>query len=175
MRVSTPWHGRSDDPSDNQSEQQATGGEPADATTEATTRAGSADTTTSETTPTPPNPFAAGGGPPAGGQPYMSPYPPPPPPYGQPVYPPLGGWQMNPPTSGLAIASLVCGIVGFFVAGMTSIPAVICGHLAWPATKSGQASGHGMVITGLILGYLQIVGWIVFWIVIAFAASSVRY
>jgi len=45
-----------------------------------------------------------------------------------------GGVQLSPPTSGLAIASLVCGIMSLFFCfcgGMLlGIPAVICGHMA---------------------------------------------
>ncbi|GAA4807543.1 hypothetical protein GCM10023200_51480 [Actinomycetospora chlora] len=110
-------------------------------------------------TPYPPSPYA--GGPYPGG-----PYPAQPSPYGP-------GYQPSPPASGLAIAALVCGILGFFTAGITSIPAVICGHLAWPDTGSGRYSGHGMTIAGLVLGYLPILGWIVFWLIFAVTVASV--
>jgi hypothetical protein len=106
--------------------------------------------------------------------------------YGQPQYgqqsygqqwgqqPAYGGYAAGPPASGLAIAALVCGILGVFTGGITSIPAVICGHLAWGETKSGRASGHGMAIAGLVLGYLLIIGWVIFWvsIIVAVAASG---
>jgi hypothetical protein len=87
--------------------------------------------------------------------------------YGQPYPGPYA--QSYPPTrpvSGLAVAALVCGIVGFFTAGIASIPAVICGHMAWRETSSGTHSGHGMAIAGLVLGYLQIVGWALFWLIL---------
>jgi hypothetical protein len=77
------------------------------------------------------------------------------------------------PASGLAVASLVCGILGFFTAGLTSIPAVICGHLAWPDTHSGTYSGHGMTVAGLVLGYLAILLWVLFWLVIFIGVASV--
>lgn len=59
---------------------------------------------------------------------------------------------------GLSIASLVCGIIGS-VFSITSIPAVICGHMALhniriDPTKYG---GKGMAIAGIILGYIAIV------------------
>ena len=82
------------------------------------------------------------------------------------------GYQPGPPASGLAIAALVCGILGFFTAGITSIPAVICGHLAWPDTSSGHYAGHGMTIAGLVLGYIPIVGWIVFWLFVAVLGAA---
>ncbi|MHC1560472.1 DUF4190 domain-containing protein [Actinomycetospora sp. C-140] len=118
-------------------------------------------------------------------QPYGAPYeqaygsgPSSPMPYsGSPAAPgPYGayGYQPGPPASGLAIAALVCGILGFFTAGITSIPAVICGHLAWPDTSNGHYTGHGMTIAGLVLGYIPIVGWIVFWLfIVVLGAASV--
>lgn len=64
-----------------------------------------------------------------------------------------------PPTSGLAIASLVCGIMSLMVCyvwALVGIPAVICGHMA--LKQIGKAdyamSGRGMAIAGLVTGYL---------------------
>ncbi len=86
-------------------------------------------------------------------------------------------------TSGLAIASMVCGIVGVmmsccYVSGLFGIPAVICGHMA--LNRIGQSpiplAGRGMAITGLILGYLGIVisaGTIVF-ATIAFSGAALH-
>ncbi len=63
--------------------------------------------------------------------------------------------------SGLAIASMVCGIVGYFTCyfvGILGIPAVICGHMALSRIDSSPfpVAGRGMAIAGLILGYLGI-------------------
>ncbi len=59
-------------------------------------------------------------------------------------------------TSGLAIWSLVLGILAIFSAGLTTIPAVICGHLALGRIKrsAGAQSGGGMAIAGLVTGYV---------------------
>jgi len=64
-------------------------------------------------------------------------------------------------TPGLAIASMVCGIVGIFMcyfAGASGIAAVICGHMALKRISESPVplGGRGMAITGLILGYLGI-------------------
>src|ERR1700691_160788 len=61
----------------------------------------------------------------------------------------------NPPTSGKAIASLVCGIFGFF---LVSIAAVILGHLAHSEIRksAGRLGGAGIATAGLVLGYLGI-------------------
>ncbi len=64
-----------------------------------------------------------------------------------------------PPTSGLAIASLVCGILSLimcYVNAVVAIPAIICGHMAMKRIKEsrGQIAGHGMALAGLICGYI---------------------
>lgn len=59
-------------------------------------------------------------------------------------------------TSGLAIASMVLGILGFLLVGLTALPAVICGHISLSRIKksSGALSVKGMAITGLVAGYI---------------------
>jgi len=65
------------------------------------------------------------------------------------------------PTSGLAIASLICGVVGLmscmFIPG---IAAVICGHMAMRRTHpvTGNQEGRGMAIAGIVTGYLCVAG-----------------
>jgi type II secretory pathway pseudopilin PulG len=58
-------------------------------------------------------------------------------------------------TSGLAITSLVSGILGFVSLGVGSIVAIITGHLALSEIKKsiGAIGGKGMAVAGLILGY----------------------
>jgi hypothetical protein len=75
---------------------------------------------------------------------------PPPGPYGPPMYGPLVR-----PTAGLATASLIFGIVGVFLFCLVipSLVAVLCGHSAIKATRTGQLGGHGQAVAGLILGY----------------------
>ena len=64
----------------------------------------------------------------------------------------------KPKASGLAIASLICGLLGFVTFGLTGIAAVITGHLALSGIKkaNGALAGRGMSITGLVTGYLTI-------------------
>ncbi len=61
-------------------------------------------------------------------------------------------------TNGLAVASLVLGVV--WVYGFTSILAVIFGHVALSQIKKtdGAQPGKGLAIAGLVLGYVGIVG-----------------
>jgi len=69
------------------------------------------------------------------------------------------GYYQAVPTSGLAIASMVCGILGFLTC-VTGIPAVICGHMALSRINAAPFSvaGRGMAIAGLVMGYLCILG-----------------
>jgi hypothetical protein len=78
----------------------------------------------------------------------VTPPPAPPEPVGRPVFVrPAGG------TNGLAIASLVCGLLWMWWIG--SALAVVFGHVALnqiAASETGQ-SGRGIAIAGLALGY----------------------
>ena len=103
--------------------------------------------------------------PPGYGQP---PYGPPttPPGYGQPpsygqLPPPAYGYGASPfgvapastTTNGYAIASLVCGIAGFFLL-LPSVLAVVFGHLAKSQIRQRGEQGEGLATAGLITGYL---------------------
>jgi hypothetical protein len=86
----------------------------------------------------------------------------PPPSYGYPQPPPR-------PSNGLAIASLVCGIVGLLVFGVVLGPlAVIFGSVGLSRANRG-ASGKGMAIAGLVMGSIATVVAIA---LIALAASG---
>lgn len=64
-----------------------------------------------------------------------------------------------PKTPGVAVTSLVLGILSYVCIGpFASIPAVICGHVAMGKIKqaNGMLGGHGMALAGIILGYVNI-------------------
>ena len=82
-------------------------------------------------------------GQPYNGQPYGQPYAP----YQPPVQPAVQ------PAHGLALASLICAILGFVCCGLfTSIPAVIC---AVQARKQGNT--EAITTVGLVMGIVGIV------------------
>ena len=67
-----------------------------------------------------------------------------------------------PPTDGLSIASLVCGILAIVICYLWAafgIPAVICGHMSLKKIKNSPIpiAGKGMAIAGLVTGYIGIV------------------
>lgn len=63
-------------------------------------------------------------------------------------------------TSGQAIASLVCGICAPITGGLSSLPAVVLGHMARSSIRRTGQQGDGLAIAGLILGYLTIAGFV---------------
>jgi hypothetical protein len=81
-------------------------------------------------------------------------------PYAPPGYGGVPGYHPPVANSGLAVASMVCGIAGYATClfWILSIPAVICGHMALNQIRDSSLpmAGRGMAIAGLILGYLGI-------------------
>ncbi len=78
--------------------------------------------------------------------------------------------------SALAIASLTLSCIGIGCGFITTIPGIICGHLAVKRiNKNANINGLGLAKAGLIIGYIFLVLQILFIIFIAvifFSASS---
>ena len=69
-----------------------------------------------------------------------------------------GPYYNQPPTrtSGAAITSFVCGLLGCFI--ITPLLAIIFGFVGISATGNPQVKGRGFAITGLILGFVWLIG-----------------
>lgn len=86
-----------------------------------------------------------------------------------PVPAPMGGAPSLPPSQGMAIASLVCGILALLgccfwpVGGPLALVAIVLGHIAISKVKRqpDRFGGKGMATGGLITGYLGLIGAIV--------------
>lgn len=79
--------------------------------------------------------------------------------------PSISGNLPQPKTSGLAIWSLVLGILSLTCFSILSaIPGVICGHKALSKIKhsGGALAGQGLAIAGLVTGYLGILWAVIF-------------
>lgn len=99
--------------------------------------------------PTAPPPYS-----PPGAYPQSAPgYPPPyaPPGYGYPPYP-----QPSQPTSGWAIAGLVCGIIGCATLGLGSILGIIFSIVGMVKTRENRAGGRGLAIAGLVVSIITL-------------------
>ena len=108
----------------------------------------------------------------------MSQYPPgPPPPPPQQNYPPQGyppapppGQGFPPPgqsygyppqprgSNGAAIASLIMGIL-LCIPVITGLGAIITGFVGSKKANDPRFGGKGMAVTGIILGFLNLIGW----------------
>jgi hypothetical protein len=107
---------------------------------------------------------------------YDTPPPPPPPQYGAP-----GEYSgaAQPKTSGLAIASLVTGILGIFpccTIGILGILGVVFGIMARKNIEqsNGAQKGAGLARAGLICGAVGIALGIIYW-VIAISTGNVNF
>ncbi|KZX19643.1 DUF4190 domain-containing protein [Rathayibacter tanaceti] len=70
-----------------------------------------------------------------------------------------GSAPHRPPLAPLAVAALVCGLLGLAPA------AIVLGHVGFvQAGRSGQR-GRGLAVAGFVLGYLVIVLAVVAWLV----------
>jgi hypothetical protein len=81
----------------------------------------------------------------------------------------------QPKSSGLALASLICGVSGVVLPlFFNSIAAVITGSMAKKEinASNGTITGGGMATAGLILGWIQIALFILAVVVIAVLAIS---
>lgn len=99
---------------------------------------------------------------PSGPLPIPSPYAPygpyPMPPYGYAMYPPYG-YPPSRPVDGCAIASLICAIitpVTWYLFGLPTIAALICGHIALARSGRYGSGSRGMAIAGLVIGYIEV-------------------
>ncbi|KQS17207.1 DUF4190 domain-containing protein [Frigoribacterium sp. Leaf186] len=72
---------------------------------------------------------------------------------GQPAYQGQNGAPGQRNT--LALVSMILGIAGF-VTAITSIGAIVTGHMALSQIKKRGEEGRGMALTGLILGYVVV-------------------
>jgi hypothetical protein len=94
--------------------------------------------------------------------------PPPPPHAGYPAYP-YQGYSAPQTTNGMAIASMVLGILWLWWIG--SVLALIFGYVALNQIKERNQSGRGMAIAGVVLGWIG-VGTLVFFVIVVAAGSG---
>ena len=58
---------------------------------------------------------------------------------------------------GLAVLSMVAGILSLLGCSMfAAIPAIVCGHIGVRQADRGEASGRGMAMAGLVMGYISL-------------------
>lgn len=64
------------------------------------------------------------------------------------------------PTSGIAITSLIFGIVsllgGCLLCAIPPVVAIITGHIGVAQTGAGRRGGRALAVTGLVIGYMSL-------------------
>jgi Domain of unknown function (DUF4190)/Domain of unknown function (DUF1707) len=73
-------------------------------------------------------------------------------------------------TNGMAIASFVCGLLQMFF-GLTTIPAVVLGHVARKQIRRTGERGDGFAVAGLALGWLGIALFALFAVLVVVSAT----
>lgn len=129
--------------------------------------------------PVPPPPGGYGAPPPGYGAPPAGYGAPPPQPYGTPGFAAPGPQPQGSGSNGMAIASLVLGIIGlvtFWACGFGALPgliAVVLGILGLRAANSlpGQPQ-RGLAIAGIVTGGLAVLVGIGFWVAVVALADS---
>jgi len=87
-----------------------------------------------------------------------------------PTQPPAYAFQpARPKTNGMAIASMVCGICGFFFYGIPGIVGFTLGLVARKKIKSTGEGGAGFATAGIACGAVSAGLWLLFWIAIIVA------
>ncbi|MFJ3195312.1 DUF1707 and DUF4190 domain-containing protein [Streptomyces griseoviridis] len=64
------------------------------------------------------------------------------------------------PTNGKAVGAVVCGGLTLITGGITAIPAIVLGHSARAEIRRTGEGGDGLAMTGLVLGWVSVVGWV---------------
>lgn len=91
-------------------------------------------------------------------------------PYGQPYgYYPYPAYPPPRPTNGMAVASMVLGIMWMYWVG--SILALIFGYIARKQIKERGESGEAMAIAGIVLGWLGVAALVA--VIVLFAGLGV--
>lgn len=92
------------------------------------------------------------------------------PPYHQYPQQPPGWYPPAPPTSTLAVVSLVFGILWLFWIG--SLVAIITGHFALTDCREKGLAGHGLAVAGLIFGYIGATTFGLWLLIVIYTAVS---
>ncbi len=95
------------------------------------------------------------------------------------AYPPPLGLNLVPaaPTNGMAVASLIFGILGWvMIPVLAPLLAIIFGHMARGQIRNSGERGGGMAVAGLVLGYINLIfaliGLLIILVIVLIAATA---
>lgn len=94
------------------------------------------------------------------------------------MYPANAPMPAKRTNSGMAIAGMVCSLVGlipcFWLFQIPGLLGTIFGFVGLKQTKSGERGGRGMAIAAVVIGIVLLVMCVAFWIYFANNAECVR-
>ncbi len=93
--------------------------------------------------------------------------------YGMPGQQPGYGYPPPPKSQQSAVLALVLSCVGFLCC-LTAPVGIVFGHIALGKIKRGEEDGKGMALAGTIIGYVVVVGYLLY-IVAIFALGWYGY
>jgi Domain of unknown function (DUF1707)/Domain of unknown function (DUF4190) len=85
---------------------------------------------------------------------------------GRPWYPDVPAIPCPPHTNGLAVGALICALLQPFTGMLTTIPAIVLGHIARRQIRQTGDDGHSMATWGMALGWAGASSVIVFMLLI---------
>jgi hypothetical protein len=124
--------------------------------------------------PAPPASYAPPGPPPGYGQPLPQPPQQPYPGYGYPYGYGYPAPSYGPSTNGLAVASLVLGIVGFLLCFIGPAVAIVLGVIGRNQIRAsgGREQGEGLAKAGIILGAIFLALWVTYFVTIIIVSAA---
>jgi DUF1707 SHOCT-like domain/Domain of unknown function (DUF4190) len=75
-------------------------------------------------------------------------------------------------TNGLAIASLACALAQFVFGPVTTIPAIVFGHVARHQIRRTGEQGAGLALAGLILGWATVILGLLLLLIVGVAMTA---
>jgi len=81
---------------------------------------------------------------------------------GRPLYPDAPAISRPQHTNGLAIAALACGVAQPFTGMLTTIPAIVLGHVARGQIRRTSEDGRSMATWGMALGWAGLAAVVMF-------------
>ena len=66
----------------------------------------------------------------------------------------------------------MCGVLGFSTCGLTSILAIIFGHISLGQIRRNDEDGRGLGIAGLVLGYVAVTIGLIVIVIVVIAANT---
>ncbi len=75
----------------------------------------------------------------------------------------------------MAVASLVCSLVGLLLCGVPAILGIVFGAVGLSQTKDNARPGRGMAMAGLMIGIVVVLLWVALFVAVAMSDDGCIY